>query len=41
VGALFASGLAEMNEAAVTISFLEAWAKHAPKAAPITKRKVR
>ena len=28
VGALFASGLAEANEAAVTIAFLEAWAKH-------------
>ncbi len=27
VGALFASGLAEANEAAVTLSFLEAWAK--------------
>ena len=27
VGALFASGLAEANEAAVTLSFLDAWAK--------------
>lgn len=27
VGALFASGLAETNEAAVTIAFLEAWSK--------------
>ncbi|CAN5905046.1 5'-methylthioadenosine/S-adenosylhomocysteine nucleosidase [soil metagenome] len=29
VGALFASGLAETNEAAVTLAFLEAWAEHA------------
>jgi len=28
VGALFASGLAEANQAAVTIAFLQAWAKH-------------
>ncbi len=28
VGALFASGLAEANEAAVTIAFLQAWARH-------------
>jgi adenosylhomocysteine nucleosidase len=31
VGALFASGLAETNEAAVTLAFLEAW-RMAPKA---------
>ena len=31
VVALFASGLAETNEAAVTLAFLEAWAKE-PKA---------
>jgi len=28
VGALFASGLAETNEAAVTLAFLDGWAKH-------------
>jgi len=28
VGALFSSGLAEANEAAVTLAFLEAWKKH-------------
>ncbi|MGL4232411.1 MAG: 5'-methylthioadenosine/S-adenosylhomocysteine nucleosidase [Casimicrobium sp.] len=28
VGALFSSGLAEMNEARVTLSFLEAWKQH-------------
>ncbi len=34
VGALFASGLAESNEAAVTLAFLEAWAqRETPKAA--------
>jgi len=27
VGALFSSGLAESNEAAVTLAFLEAWKK--------------
>jgi adenosylhomocysteine nucleosidase len=31
VGALFASGLAEANEAAVTLAFLEAWAGRAKK----------
>jgi adenosylhomocysteine nucleosidase len=36
VGALFASGLAETNEAAVTLAFLEAWAK--PKRARIPTR---
>jgi adenosylhomocysteine nucleosidase len=36
VGALFASGLAETNEAAVTLAFLEAWAK--PKRARIPSR---
>ena len=30
VGALFASGLAETNEAAVTLAFLEAWAQRKP-----------
>jgi adenosylhomocysteine nucleosidase len=30
VGALFASGLAESNESAVTLAFLEAWRTHAP-----------
>lgn len=32
VGALFASGLAEVNEAAVTLAFLEAWPRRAAKA---------
>jgi adenosylhomocysteine nucleosidase len=32
VGALFASGLAESNEAAVTLAFLDAWKKPAPAA---------
>jgi len=31
VGALFMSGLAESNEAAVTLAFLEAWKKHGAK----------
>ena len=39
VGALFASGLAETNEAAVTIAFLEAWARRggvkSPPARPV------
>lgn len=37
VGALFASGLAEVNEAAVTLAFLEAWRTRA-KAAPGARR---
>jgi len=31
VGALFSSGLAESNEAAVTLAFLEAWKKRSAK----------
>ncbi len=34
VGALFASGLAESNESAVTLAFLEAWRAHATARAP-------
>ena len=30
VGALFSSGLAEQNESAVTLAFLEAWARRSP-----------
>ena len=36
VGALFASGLAETNEAAVSIAFLEAWARRDVSATPTT-----
>jgi adenosylhomocysteine nucleosidase len=37
VGALFRSGLAETNEAAVTLAFLEAWSREPRpgKAAPV------
>jgi adenosylhomocysteine nucleosidase len=34
VGALFSSGLAEQNESAVTLAFLEAWARHTAPSKP-------
>ncbi|MBS1208216.1 MAG: Menaquinone via futalosine step 2 [Proteobacteria bacterium] len=38
VGAFFGSGLAERNEASVTLSFLEAWARQPPERAQANRR---
>jgi adenosylhomocysteine nucleosidase len=38
VGALFSSGLAETNEANVTLAFLEAWKRRSIQSNPITKK---
>jgi adenosylhomocysteine nucleosidase len=39
VGALFSSGLAETNEANVTLAFLEAWKRRSIQSNPITKKR--
>jgi adenosylhomocysteine nucleosidase len=40
VGALFQSGLAESNEAAATLAFLDAWRRHLDARRPAPARKV-